>query len=200
MVDRKDIDVDETCARLRKLLAETRGLSRREFAKALGQALAGSAFLSVFPRMSPQAAAAEPPVTAFVFGGVWKKSAMTAFGEPFTKKTGIPVVYQDPYTFAKLRAMHEAKAMQVDVVSVQGGEMFQAKRMNMLTPLDFSVIDRWPNDNSATAMPSARTRCPTSSATTRRNGRVSITPNPGRISGTCKSFPAAAFCGARRSG
>ena len=142
MVGRKDIDVDETCARLRKLLAETRGLSRREFAKALGQALAGSAFLSVFPRMSPQAAAAEPPVTAFVFGGVWKKSAMTAFGEPFTKKTGIPVVYQDPYTFAKLRAMHEAKAMQVDVVSVQGGEMFQAKRMNMLTPLDFSVIDR----------------------------------------------------------
>jgi putative spermidine/putrescine transport system substrate-binding protein len=67
---------------------------------------------------------------------------MAAFGEPFTKKTGIPVVYQDPYTFAKLRAMHEAKAMQVDVVSVQGGEMFQAKRMNMLTPLDFSVIDR----------------------------------------------------------
>jgi putative spermidine/putrescine transport system substrate-binding protein len=32
--------------------------------------------------------------------------------------------------------------MQVDVVSVQGGEMFQAKRMNMLTPLDFGVIDR----------------------------------------------------------
>ena len=90
----------------------------------------------------PKAAAAEPPVTAFVFGGVWKKSAMAAFGEPFTKKTGIPVVYQDPYTFAKLRAMHEAKAMQVDVASVQGGEMFQAKRMNMLMPLDFNVIDR----------------------------------------------------------
>jgi putative spermidine/putrescine transport system substrate-binding protein len=67
---------------------------------------------------------------------------MAAFGEPFTQKTGIPVVYQDPYTFAKLRAMHEAKAMQVDVVSVQGGEMFQAKRRNMLMPLDFGVIDR----------------------------------------------------------
>jgi putative spermidine/putrescine transport system substrate-binding protein len=104
--------------------------------------LAGSAILSLLPRMAADAEAAEQPVTAFVFGGVWKKSAMTAFGEPFTKKTGIPVVYQDPYTFAKLRAMHEAKAMQVDVVSVQGGEMFQAKRMNMLTPLDFSVIDR----------------------------------------------------------
>jgi putative spermidine/putrescine transport system substrate-binding protein len=127
MIDRsQDIDVEETCARLRKLLMATRGVGRREFIKALGQTLGGSALLSLLPRMVPDAAAAEQPVTAFVFGGVWKKSAVAAFGEPFTKKTGIPVVYQDPYTFAKLRAMHEAKAMQVDVVSVQGGEMFQA--------------------------------------------------------------------------
>ncbi|MGZ3348731.1 MAG: ABC transporter substrate-binding protein [Xanthobacteraceae bacterium] len=138
----KDTEVEETCARLRRLLAETRGLGRRDFIKALGQAMASSALVALFPRVVPEAAAAEPPVTAFVFGGVWKKSAMAAFGEPFTKKTGIPVVYQDPYTFAKLRAMHEAKAMQVDVASVQGGEMFQAKRMNMLMPLDFNVIDR----------------------------------------------------------
>ncbi len=120
---------------MRRALLETRGLGRR----ALLKALAGSGALALLPF---PAAAAEPPVTAFVFGGVWKKSAMQAFGEPFTKRTGIPIVYQDPYTFAKLRAMHEAKAMQVDVVSVQGGEMFQAKRMNMLMPLDFSVIDR----------------------------------------------------------
>ena len=180
MLDRcQNIDVDAACAQLRKLLADTRGLGRRDFIKALGQALAGSAILSLLPRLTADAEAAEQPVTAFVFGGVWKKSAMTAFGEPFTKKTGIPVVYQDPYTFAKLRAMHEAKAMQVDVVSVQGGEMFQAKRMNMLT---------------------ARTRSPTSSATTKRNGRAIITRNPGRTSGTCRNSPAAACCGARRSG
>jgi putative spermidine/putrescine transport system substrate-binding protein len=136
-------DVDETCARLRKVLLETRGLDRRGFVAALGRVLAGSVALSLLPRVTPaEAAPAELPVTAFVFGGVWKKSAMAAFGEPFTKATGIPVAYQDPYTFAKLRAMHEAKAMQVDVVSVQGGEIFQAKRMNMIMPLDFSVIDR----------------------------------------------------------
>jgi putative spermidine/putrescine transport system substrate-binding protein len=139
---REEIDVDAACAVLREVLLETRGRSRREFIAALGKASAGSAFLSMLPRVSRTAAAAEQPVTAFVFGGVWKKSAMAAFGEPFTQKTGIPVVYQDPYTFAKLRAMHEAKAMQVDVVSVQGGEMFQAKRRNMLMPLDFGVIDR----------------------------------------------------------
>jgi putative spermidine/putrescine transport system substrate-binding protein len=149
MVDRteefdvQNLDVDATCGRLRKALLDTRGLGRRELIAALGRALAGSAALSLLPRIVPTAAsAAEQPVTAFVFGGVWKKSAMAAFGEPFTKQTGIPVVYQDPYTFAKLRAMHEAKAMQVDVVSVQGGEMFQAKRMNMIMPLDFNVIDR----------------------------------------------------------
>ncbi len=81
-------------------------------------------------------------MTAFVFGGVWKKAAMKAFGEPFTQKTSIAMAYQDPYTFAKLRAMHEAHAMQVDVVSVQGEEIFQAERMNMIMPLDFNVIDR----------------------------------------------------------
>jgi putative spermidine/putrescine transport system substrate-binding protein len=139
---RKEIDVDAACAVLREVLLESRGGSRREFIAALGKAAAGSGLLSVLPRVSGTAAAAEQPVTAFVFGGVWKKSAMAAFGEPFTQRTGIPVVYQDPYTFAKLRAMHEARAMQVDVVSVQGGEMFQAKRRNMLMPLDFGVIDR----------------------------------------------------------
>ena len=139
---RTEMDVDAACAVLREVLLKTRGRSRRDFIAALGKAVAGTALVSMLPRLSRTAAAAEQPVTAFVFGGVWKKSAMAAFGEPFTQKTGIPVVYQDPYTFAKLRAMHEAKAMQVDVVSVQGGEMFQAKRRNMLMPLDFGVIDR----------------------------------------------------------
>jgi len=37
----KDTEVEETCARLRRLLAETRGLGRRDFIKALGQAMAG---------------------------------------------------------------------------------------------------------------------------------------------------------------
>jgi len=136
----EDLDVEAACARLRDVLNATRGLGRRELLQALGVAFAGSALL---PLLSPRhGQAAEKPVIAFVFGGVWKKSAMAAFGEPFTRKTGIPMAYQDPYTFAKLRAMHEAKAMQVDTASVQGGEMYQAKRMKMLMPLDFSVIDR----------------------------------------------------------
>jgi putative spermidine/putrescine transport system substrate-binding protein len=44
--------------------------------------------------------------------------------------------------FAKLRAMHEANAMQIDAVSVQGEEIYQAESMKMIMPLDFNVIDR----------------------------------------------------------
>jgi putative spermidine/putrescine transport system substrate-binding protein len=130
-------DVEETCTLLRKVLLETQGLGRRDFIKALGGALAGSA-LSPFP----EAGAAELPVTAYLFGGVWKKAAAKAFGEPFTQKTGIPMAYQDPYLFAKVRAMHQAHAMQIDTYSVQGEEYYQAERLKMNMPLDFNVIDR----------------------------------------------------------
>jgi putative spermidine/putrescine transport system substrate-binding protein len=137
-----DDQVEESCARLRDVLLATRGLDRRAFLAALGRAAAGSALLAPFGALARRASAAEMPVTAFVFGGVWKKSAIAAFGEPFTQKTGIPVQYQDPYTWPKLRAMHDAKAMQIDVVSVQGTEVILADRLKMITPIDWSVVDR----------------------------------------------------------
>jgi putative spermidine/putrescine transport system substrate-binding protein len=134
--------VEESCALLRDLLNQTRGLDRRAFLAALGRAAAGSVLLAPFGPLARHANAADAPVTAFVFGGVWKKSAIAAFGEPFTQKTGIPVQYQDPYTWPKLRAMHDAKAQQIDVVSVQGTEVILAQRLNMITPIDWSVVDR----------------------------------------------------------
>ncbi len=138
MINRQhEHDVDVICGCLREALCETRGLGRREFIKMLAGVFASSTVGAY-----SGARAAELPVTAFVFGGVWKKAAMKAFGEPFTQKTGIAMAYQDPYTFAKLRAMHEAHAMQVDAVSVQGEEIFQAEHLKMVMPLDFNVIDR----------------------------------------------------------
>jgi len=133
---RRDYEVEETCARLREVLKKTRGLGRRELIRGLGTALAG-AVLPVFP-----GAGAELPVTVFGYGGVWKKSALKAFGEPFTHKTGIAITYQEPYSFPKLVAMHQASAMQIDAAPVPGEEMYQAERMNMILPLDFNVIDR----------------------------------------------------------
>jgi putative spermidine/putrescine transport system substrate-binding protein len=80
-------------------------------------------------------------MTYFTYGGAWKK-AMAAFGDPFTKKTGIPVRYQEPYNFGKLVAMHQAHAQQIDAVTTSGVEVIIAQRSGMLTPLDWSLIDK----------------------------------------------------------
>ena len=136
----KHEEVDEACARLRRVLDETRGMDRRAFIRALAAAASGSALISALGGVS--AAAAEQPVTAFVFGGVWKRAAMTAFGDPFTAKTGIPVRYQEPYSFARVRAMHEAKAQQIDVFSADGAEIIIGNRGKMFTPIDWTIVDR----------------------------------------------------------
>jgi putative spermidine/putrescine transport system substrate-binding protein len=133
-------DVDEACRRLRDVLIETRGLDRRGFLRALSRAAAGSALLS--PLGALAARAAEQPVTYFTYGGAWKQAIAQAFFDPFTQKTGIPVQYQEPYTFAKLRAMHEAKAQQIDIVGLNGMDIYIAGRLKMITPIDWSVVDK----------------------------------------------------------
>jgi putative spermidine/putrescine transport system substrate-binding protein len=142
-MDQDSQSVERACALLRRVLDETRGMDRRAFIKALVAVAPGSALISAMTSVSSgPLAAAETPVTAFVFGGAWKRAAMTAFGEPFTAKTGIPMQYQEPYSFARVRAMHEAKAQQIDVFSAQGAEIILANRANMLTPIDWSIVDR----------------------------------------------------------
>ena len=127
-------DADETCAEFRQALLSTR--TRRELIVALGKTAAGSALLGSLAGITPARAQAQPqPVTVFVFGGAWRRALVEAGGNPFTQQTGIPVRYQEPYTWAKLRAMHEAKAQQIDCASVQGTEVILAHRMNMTTPL-----------------------------------------------------------------
>jgi putative spermidine/putrescine transport system substrate-binding protein len=128
-------DIEATCATLRTALAETRGFGRRELIKALGAAFAGSAFTG-------PAWPASQLVTVYGFGGAWKHAALEAFAKPFTQQTAIPVRYQEPFIFAKLMAMHQAHAMQIDAAPIQGEELYHARKAKMTTPLDFSVIDR----------------------------------------------------------
>ena len=136
-------DVDEACGQLRSVLQETRGLARRDFLKALGRTATGSTLLATLTGIGAGPSnAAERPITAFVFGGAWKKAMAAAFGDPFTQKTGIPITYQEPYSWAKVRAMHEANAQQIDVLSGGGAEIVLASRQNMITPIDWSIVDR----------------------------------------------------------
>jgi putative spermidine/putrescine transport system substrate-binding protein len=140
MSDRLASGVDRACSLLGEVLRETRGLERRDFLRALGNAAAGSALLSPLATLSAWAEA--KPITYFTYGGAWKQAIMASFGEPFTKKTGIPVQYQEPYNFGKLRAMHEARAQQIDAVTCSGMEVILAERLKMVTPLDWSLIDK----------------------------------------------------------
>lgn len=129
-------DVEATCALCRTALDETRGLDRRELLKALGAAFAGPALVG------SAATAAGRSVTVYGFGGDWKSALLEAFAKPFTRQTGIAVRYQEPFIFAKLLAMHQAQAMQIDASPVQGEELYRARDAKLMTPLDFSIIDR----------------------------------------------------------
>ena len=138
-----DDSVDEACACLRKALIETRGLDRREFLQALTKATAGSVLLAPLAAVASRTTqAAEQPVTYFTYGGAWKQAIASAFFDPFTKSTGIPVQYQEPYTFAKLRAMHEAKSQQIDIAGLSGMDVYISARIGMTSPIDWSVIDK----------------------------------------------------------
>ena len=114
-----DRSVEVEITELRELLLSTRNHSRRDFLLALRDSAAGLAlFGAMFPYMSKAADAAMQPVTIFSYGGIYKKAMYEAFCNPFTKKTGIPIQYQEPYSFAKLRAMHEAKVSFADLDAI----------------------------------------------------------------------------------
>ena len=49
---------------------------------------------------------------------------------------------RSPTHLAKLRAMHEAKAQQIDVVSMGGPDAIMANRLKMAAPIDWTLIDR----------------------------------------------------------
>jgi putative spermidine/putrescine transport system substrate-binding protein len=144
MLDRRTTheDIDDACARLRDVLLQTRGLGRRDFLRALARIGAGSALVAPLAAFARTAGAAEQPVTYFTYGGAWKQAISAAFFDPFTKKTGIPVQYQEPYSFAKLRAMHEAKAQQIDIAGLSGMDVYIAGRIKMISPIDWSVVDK----------------------------------------------------------
>src|SRR5262249_25860381 len=93
-------EIDETCARLRAVLEETRGLDRRDFLRALAKAGLAGVLSTAGAGLGSRARAAERPVTMLTYGGAWKTAIMEAYGDPFTNKTGIPMQYQEPYSWA----------------------------------------------------------------------------------------------------
>jgi putative spermidine/putrescine transport system substrate-binding protein len=137
-----DDSVERMCAGLRQLLSETGHLDRRDFIAALGRTAAGSALMAAFAGMVPREAQAADPVTIMSFGGTYKTAMLEAFCKPFTAKTGTPVQYQEPYNFAKIRTMHQAKAQQIDATLAVTDQVLFVVESKMAAPIDWNVVDR----------------------------------------------------------
>jgi putative spermidine/putrescine transport system substrate-binding protein len=76
------------------------------------------------------------------WGGSWEKALRSAWFDPFTQKTGIPVVTVGGNTYGKIGAMVAARRMEWDVVEVNPDFQWIGARDNLLEKLDFTAIDR----------------------------------------------------------
>jgi putative spermidine/putrescine transport system substrate-binding protein len=139
---RSDVDLEAGLLTLRQVLHETRGLSRRVFLTRLGQAAATAPMIGTLMGGIPRADAEAQAVTTMGWGGAWKEAQQKAYFDPFTKKTGMTVRYIAPYEFAKVRAMHEAGRMELDVLEPGSVDTPRALKMGMAQKLDWSVIDK----------------------------------------------------------
>lgn len=74
-------------------------------------------------------------------GGKLEEAYRAAYYKPFTDKTAIQIVGTSN-TYAKLKAMVDAKAVEWDVAQVDAAVAATFAKQNLLEPLDYSIIDK----------------------------------------------------------
>lgn len=77
-------------------------------------------------------------------GGPSGESIQVGYIDPFTEKTGIKVVRENPAGLGKVRAMVESRNITTVIVELPSGELEQAKALDLLEPLDWKAIDPAP--------------------------------------------------------
>jgi len=70
-----------------------------------------------------------------------RKAEKTAFMEPASAKFGVPIVNTSPISYAKVKAMVEANAVEWDLVDVGGQFIYQGRDQGLLEKIDFSIVD-----------------------------------------------------------
>jgi putative spermidine/putrescine transport system substrate-binding protein len=109
----------------------TCGVSRRTVLAALA---GGGAATLASPAVLAQAFAGQVVVRGL--GGAYQAAMEKAIFGPFTEATGIKVVTQ-PATAAQVRAMVEAKRVQIDVVDLGSTGQVALQKVGALEPLDY---------------------------------------------------------------
>lgn len=79
----------------------------------------------------------------FVFcswGGALSETEKAAFMDPFAEMKGIEIINDSPTSYAKIKAMVEANAVEWDLVNVGGQFIYQALPDDLLEPIDYSIV------------------------------------------------------------
>ena len=106
---------------------------RRRFLK---QALGATAMLGATPVFAQQGTG---QVVVRGLGGAYQEAMEAAIYKPFTEATGVKVAVQ-PSTAAQIRAMVEARRVQIDVVDLVDVPMMTLDRIGALAPIDYGAM------------------------------------------------------------
>lgn len=112
-------------------------LNRRQLlqsASAMG--LLGAASLSGAERAHAQGR----PFIFCSFGGALTDTEKSAFMEPYSNLSGEEILSVSPTSYAKIKAMVEADAVEWDLVNVGGQFIYQGQEAGVLEPIDYSIV------------------------------------------------------------
>lgn len=80
------------------------------------------------------------PFTFCSWGGALSATEQKAFMDPFSAATGIEVQNVSPTSYAKIKAMVEANAVEWDLVNVGGQFIYQGRDAGVLEPIDYAIV------------------------------------------------------------
>jgi putative spermidine/putrescine transport system substrate-binding protein len=97
--------------------------------------------LGVMPKgLIRPAYAQNRPFTFCSWGGALSETEKNAFMDPFSKLKNVEILNASPTSYAKVKAMVEANAVEWDLVDVGGQFVYQGSDAGLLEPIDYSIV------------------------------------------------------------
>ncbi|MCS0494033.1 ABC transporter substrate-binding protein [Ancylobacter sp. MQZ15Z-1] len=112
------------------------GVSRRTF-------LAGAAALTAAGVARPGIVrAADATMTVPNSGGALEAAYKAAYFDTFTEKTGVKILGAPYMDTARIKAMVDANAVDIDVANIDFAEAAVLAKLGLLEPIDYDIVDR----------------------------------------------------------
>jgi putative spermidine/putrescine transport system substrate-binding protein len=81
-------------------------------------------------------------ITVCSYGGTYNEGLEKSFGEPFTKATGIKVIFTTYPSYAKMLAQVKSGNVEWDIVDVENRMYARGVKEGIFEPLDLSKIQK----------------------------------------------------------